>query len=88
MTLCGTGNVRRGVLVGIGILRTYFDVHLPDGNSLATSWIMLTIVIIMKPSYSMTRDRRRQRMLGTVLGCIVAAVVLDTYRAKFSVTFQ
>ena len=40
-------------------------------------WIMLTIVIIMKPSYSMTRDRRRQRMLGTVLGCIVAAVVLQ-----------
>lgn len=40
-------------------------------------WIMLTIVIIMKPSYSMTRDRRRQRMLGTVLGCIVAAVILQ-----------
>lgn len=39
-------------------------------------WIMLTIVIIMKPSYALTRERRAKRMLGTVLGCALAGVVL------------
>lgn len=33
-----------GLVLGIGILRTYFDVALPDGTSLATSGLMLIIV--------------------------------------------
>lgn len=37
-----------GLVLGIGILRTYFDVHLPGGDSLATSWIMLTIVLAVR----------------------------------------
>lgn len=37
-----------GLVLGIGILRTYFDVQLPDGTSLATSWIMLTIVLAVR----------------------------------------
>jgi len=37
-----------GLVLGIGILRTYFDVRLPDGASLATSWIMLTIVYAVR----------------------------------------
>ncbi|WP_426954439.1 ABC transporter permease [Muricoccus radiodurans] len=37
-----------GLVLGIGVLRTYFDVHLPDGTSLATSWIMLTIVYAVR----------------------------------------
>jgi iron(III) transport system permease protein len=37
-----------GLVLGIGILRTYFDVKLWDGNSLATSWIMLTIVLAVR----------------------------------------
>lgn len=37
-----------GLVLGIGILRTYFGVTLPDGTSLATSWIMLTIVLAVR----------------------------------------
>lgn len=37
-----------GLVLGIGILRTYFDVQLPGGASLATSWIMLTIVLAVR----------------------------------------
>lgn len=37
-----------GLVLGIGILRTYFDVKLWDGASLATSWIMLTIVLAVR----------------------------------------
>jgi iron(III) transport system permease protein len=37
-----------GLVLGIGILRTYFDVQLWDGSSLATSWVMLTIVLAVR----------------------------------------
>lgn len=37
-----------GLVLGIGILRTYFEVSLPDGSSLATSWMMLTIALSVR----------------------------------------
>lgn len=39
-------------------------------------WIVLTIVIILKPSFSMTKQRRSDRIVGTIVGCIITAVVL------------
>jgi uncharacterized membrane protein YccC len=39
-------------------------------------WIVLTIVIILKPSFSMTKQRRADRIVGTIIGCIITAVVL------------
>ncbi len=37
-----------GLVLGIGILRTYFGVQLPDGTSLATSGLMLAIVYAVR----------------------------------------
>ncbi|MBC9176166.1 iron ABC transporter permease [Roseomonas ludipueritiae] len=37
-----------GLVLGIGILRTYFDTHLPGGDSLATWWGMLIIVLAVR----------------------------------------
>ncbi len=37
-----------GLVLGIGILRTYFEVELPGGVSLATSGLMLTIVYAVR----------------------------------------
>lgn len=39
-------------------------------------WIVLTIVIILKPNYSMTKQRRGDRLIGTVIGCLLTAVIL------------
>jgi uncharacterized membrane protein YccC len=39
-------------------------------------WIVLTIVIILKPSFSMTKQRRSDRIAGTVIGCVITALVL------------
>jgi uncharacterized membrane protein YccC len=39
-------------------------------------WIVLTIVIILKPSFSMTKQRRRDRIVGTVIGCIITALII------------
>ena len=39
-------------------------------------WIVLTIVIILKPSFAITRQRRADRIVGTVIGCVITALVL------------
>ncbi|HJV75147.1 MAG TPA: FUSC family membrane protein [Noviherbaspirillum sp.] len=39
-------------------------------------WIALTVAVIMKPNFSMTRRRRADRVVGTFLGCILTAAVL------------
>ncbi|PHV05149.1 hypothetical protein CSQ96_22210 [Janthinobacterium sp. BJB412] len=39
-------------------------------------WIVLTIVIILKPSFSMTKQRRSDRIVGTIIGCVVTAVII------------
>ncbi|NUY81183.1 FUSC family protein [Flavobacterium sp. MAH-1] len=35
-------------------------------------WILLTIVVIMRPGYGLTKDRSYQRIFGTVVGGIIA----------------
>jgi uncharacterized membrane protein YccC len=39
-------------------------------------WIVLTIVFILRPSYSVTKQRRRDRVAGTVIGCLLTALTL------------
>jgi uncharacterized membrane protein YccC len=40
-------------------------------------WIVLTIVVILKPNYSMTKRRRSDRVVGTMIGCVLTAVILN-----------
>ena len=39
-------------------------------------WIVLTIVIILKPTYSVTKQRRSDRVIGTLVGCTLTAIVV------------
>ena len=39
-------------------------------------WIILTIIVIMRPGYVLTKDRSRQRALGTVVGGAVAVGIV------------
>lgn len=42
-------------------------------------WIMLTIIVIMRPSYGLTKSRSIQRVYGTLIGGVIAlGVVLST----------
>lgn len=46
---------------------------LPFQNSY---WILLTIVVIMRPGYGLTKQRAAQRIFGTILGGFIAFAVL------------
>ncbi len=40
-------------------------------------WILLTIVVIMRPGYGLTKQRSYQRIIGTVVGGIIAFAFLS-----------
>lgn len=39
-------------------------------------WILLTILVILKPAYSLTKQRNVQRLIGTLAGGIAGALIL------------
>lgn len=39
-------------------------------------WILLTIVVILKPAYSLTKQRNKDRLLGTIAGIIIGGLIL------------
>ena len=39
-------------------------------------WILLTILVIMRPGYALTRDRFKQRLYGTIIGGAVAVTLV------------
>ncbi len=42
-------------------------------------WIMLTIIVIMRPSYGLTKERSLNRVIGTLIGAAIAiAIILVT----------
>jgi uncharacterized membrane protein YccC len=47
---------------------------LPEGAH--GSWILLTVALVMRASYSVTRQRRYERLAGNVFGSLVAGLVL------------
>jgi uncharacterized membrane protein YccC len=43
------------------------------GDSGHGNWVLLTIAVIMRANYGLTRQRRDDRVVGTLIGCVVAA---------------
>ncbi len=39
-------------------------------------WILLTVALIMRASYAITRQRRNDRIIGTLAGCAAAALLM------------
>ncbi|GAA0871828.1 YccS family putative transporter [Gangjinia marincola] len=56
------------ILIAYGI-GYYFDIQ-------NTYWILLTIVVIMRPSYGLTKDRSKDRIIGTLIGAAIAVGIV------------
>ncbi|RPD98199.1 hypothetical protein EGM88_06815 [Aureibaculum marinum] len=58
-------------------------------------WIILTLVVIMRPNYGLTKARSQNRIIGTVIGAVVAVLIIFATQntmiygalALFSLTF-
>lgn len=44
-------------------------------------WILLTIIVIMRPGYGLTKQRSFQRIIGTVVGGIIAFALLSIIKS-------
>jgi uncharacterized membrane protein (TIGR01666 family) len=44
---------------------------------LHSNWILLTIMVIMKPSYSLTKERNFDRLIGTIAGAFIGMMILE-----------
>src|SRR5690606_20516115 len=40
------------------------------------NWILLTILVILKPVWSLTKERNFQRLVGTIVGGVVGIILL------------
>ncbi len=67
------------VLVGFAIGKT-FSMQNPY-------WILLTIIIIMRPSFGLTKSRSIHRVVGTLIGATIAAIVIFITQNTFVYAF-
>ncbi|HEY0266521.1 MAG TPA: FUSC family membrane protein, partial [Rhizomicrobium sp.] len=51
------------------------------------NWILLTIALIMRANYSVTRQRRWDRVTGTLIGCALAVTFINTLPAPLLLLF-
>lgn len=65
---------RHSLRVSIAVLTGYLiSLPLHLGHSY---WILLTIVVIMKPAYSLTKTRNKDRLIGTFIGIVIGVLIL------------
>ena len=65
---------RHSMRFAISILFAYLLGFLVDIQN--TYWILLTIVVIMRPSYGLTKERSKDRIIGTLIGAAVAVGIV------------
>src|SRR5690606_38218274 len=51
--------------------------RLAPGLSTHSYWIVLTILVIMKPGFALTRQRNGWRLAGTLIGCALALLLFN-----------
>ena len=65
---------RHSLRVTIAALTGYIlSKWLPLGHSY---WILLTTIVILKPAYSLSQQRNRDRLIGTVCGAVVGLLLV------------
>ena len=65
---------RHAIRVSVATICGYIiSKFLPVGHSY---WILLTIIVILKPAYSLTKKRNFDRLLGTIAGAAVGLIIL------------
>ena len=63
--------VRLAMAMTAGLALTLFLPRFAHAN-----WVLLTIALIMRANYSVTRQRRWDRVTGTLIGCALAVLLL------------
>jgi uncharacterized membrane protein YccC len=65
---------RHSLRLTLAILFAYLSGILLDIQN--TYWILLTIIVIMRPSYGLTKERSKDRIIGTLIGAAIAVGIV------------
>lgn len=47
-------------------------------------WVLLTILVIMKPGFALTRQRNGWRLAGTLIGCVLALAIFNRFDSPYA----
>lgn len=80
-----SNTLRHAIRLSIAVAAGYLISHIITlGHSY---WILLTIIVILKPAYSVSRTRNYQRTMGTVAGALIGFAILLLIRDKHVLFF-
>ncbi len=66
---------RHSLRLAIVLVAGFFLANLINFNE-HVHWILLTILVILKPGWSLTKERNFQRLVGTIIGGIAGIIIL------------
>jgi uncharacterized membrane protein YccC len=69
---------QRVAIVTVAGLVLYYSLDLPRGQ-----WIVLTIMVLLQPDFSTTKERTQDRLMGTMAGVVIGTLLL-IYHLHFS----
>lgn len=69
---------RHAVRMATVMTVSYFAMHFLDFSDKGVFWVLLTILVILKPGFGLTQERNVQRLMGTVIGGIIGGLILIT----------
>lgn len=67
---------RHALRLAIVLSGTYLTLSLISFSGKDIYWILLTIMVILKPGFGLTQERNLQRLIGTLVGGIIGAAVI------------
>ncbi|NCI48670.1 FUSC family protein [Sediminibacterium roseum] len=74
---------RHSIRISAAVLFAYvIGLFFPIGHNY---WILLAVIVILKPAYSLTRTRNFERLTGTIIGASVGALVLYLVKDKTTI---
>jgi len=72
--------LRLSLAVGAGLLTAWglemAASHLGIATGGRSDWVILTILVIMKPGFALSWQRNRWRLAGTLIGCALAIILM------------
>lgn len=66
------------------LLGQMLDHYVVAGWVVHDYWVLLTILVIMKPGFVMTRQRNGWRLTGTLIGCALALLIFNRYSSPYT----
>lgn len=76
---------RHAMRVSIAMLIGYLVAKILDSSH--SYWILLTVLVISKPAFSLTKQRNYERLIGTVIGALIGMGILVYIHDKHTLFF-